>query len=315
MLYWDTDKLEELFRAEVFRLLLEKELIGRDTVNNMLSWKHSGFSADASVRVETIADAVRLGRYMIRSPLVLERLKWDDERGEVTYQARPKRSKGPSGGIARWDVLEFIARVTDHFPETGQQLTRNWGYYANASRAKRRRESGLPNSSNDTQNDQREQDRSEGSPRATQEDSGAGSGLGYAHRIVGQNYARQGLYSEAVPHYEQAVILDDSSYGRGWLGHAYSKSGRVDEAHSVLERLDELAETQYVSPERPSTRAFLTWTSVSSGWSARTKYERAKYRCCACIRGGGCRTRPAIRRASAPRRTRGITSRTPRLGT
>ncbi len=91
--------------------MLEKELVGRDTVNNMLSWNHSGFSADASVRVETIADAVRIGRYMIRSPLVLERLNWDGERGEVTYQARPKRSQGPSGGIARWDVLEFIARA------------------------------------------------------------------------------------------------------------------------------------------------------------------------------------------------------------
>ena len=77
---------------------------------------HYVFSADATVRVETIADAVRLGRYMIRSPIVLERLNWDDERAEVTYQARPKRSKGPSGGIARWDVLEFIARVTDHIP-------------------------------------------------------------------------------------------------------------------------------------------------------------------------------------------------------
>ena len=32
--------------------------------------------------------------YMIRSPLVLERLKWDTERGELTYQARPKPSKG-----------------------------------------------------------------------------------------------------------------------------------------------------------------------------------------------------------------------------
>jgi len=130
MLYWDTDKLEELFRAEVFRLLLEKKLIGRDTFNNMLSGNHSGFSVDASVRVETITDAVRLGRYMIRSPLVLERLHWDAERAEVTYQARPKRSKGPSAGITRWDVLEFIARATDHIPETGQLLIRNWGYYS-----------------------------------------------------------------------------------------------------------------------------------------------------------------------------------------
>ena len=100
--------------------MLEKELIGRDTVNNMLSWNHSGFSAHASVRVETIGDAARIGRYMIRSPLVLERVKWDAERGEVTYRARPRRSKGPAGGLERWDVLEFIARVTDHVPEPGQ---------------------------------------------------------------------------------------------------------------------------------------------------------------------------------------------------
>ena len=99
---------------------------------------------------------------MIRSPLVLERLYWDAERAEVTYQARPKRSKGTSGGIARWDVLEFIARATDHIPETGQQLIRNWGYYSNASRAKCRRELGLPNSTLDNQNDDHEQDRSDG---------------------------------------------------------------------------------------------------------------------------------------------------------
>ena len=105
-------------------------------------WNHSGFSADASVRVETIPDAVRIGQYMARCPLVLERLKWDAETGEVTYQARPKRSQGPNGGIERWDVLEFLARVTDHIPEAGQQIIRNWGFYSNASRAKRLREAG-----------------------------------------------------------------------------------------------------------------------------------------------------------------------------
>ena len=40
MLYWDTDKLEELFRAEVFRLLLENECIGRDTVDKHSSEGH-----------------------------------------------------------------------------------------------------------------------------------------------------------------------------------------------------------------------------------------------------------------------------------
>ena len=61
---------------------LEKELIGRDTVNNMLNWNHSGFSADASVRVETIADAVRIGRYMIRSPLYISERVLDRDSGD-----------------------------------------------------------------------------------------------------------------------------------------------------------------------------------------------------------------------------------------
>ncbi len=119
------------------------------------------FGFDTAVSV-TIADAVRLGRYMIRSPLVLERLKWDTERGEVTYQARPQRSKGPAGGLERWDVLEFIARVTDHIPEPGQQLIRNWGYYSNASRAKRLRESSLQSSAPPMQDQQRKPDSDEG---------------------------------------------------------------------------------------------------------------------------------------------------------
>ena len=34
-------------------------------------------------------------------------------------------------------MLEFIARVVDHIPEPSQQMTRYWGFYANAARGKR----------------------------------------------------------------------------------------------------------------------------------------------------------------------------------
>jgi hypothetical protein len=156
--YFDSDKVEQLFRAEVLRLLLKKQLITEQTVNNMLSWRNSGFSVDATVRVDTIREAARIGRYMIRCPLVLERLQWDEEHGEVVYAARPSRAKGPFGGVVRWDVLEFIARVTDHIPEPGQQLIRNWGYYANASRGKRRRCSELESPRDQEGTDQEEQD-------------------------------------------------------------------------------------------------------------------------------------------------------------
>ena len=67
------------------------------------------------------------------------------------------------------------------------------------------------------------------------------------HVRLGQNYELRGLFSEAIPHYEKAFELDDT-YGLGNLGHAYAKSGRVDEAHAVLERLEELAKSRYVAP-------------------------------------------------------------------
>jgi hypothetical protein len=44
---------------------------------------------------------------------------------------------GPWPTAASWDVLEFIARVVDHIPEPSQQMTRYWGFYANAARGKR----------------------------------------------------------------------------------------------------------------------------------------------------------------------------------
>ena len=77
---------------------------------------------------------------MIRCPIVLERLEWDEHSGEVVCPARPGRTSSPYGTEARWDVLDFIAHVVDHVPERGQQLVRYWGWYSNAARGKRRRE-------------------------------------------------------------------------------------------------------------------------------------------------------------------------------
>ena len=111
--------------------------IGGETVRNLLTWRHSGFSAHGDVRVKDRQGAARLGRYMIRCPLALKRLSWNEETAEVSYAARPTRRSGPRPTTASWDVLEFIARVVDHIPEPSQQMTRYWGFYANAARGKR----------------------------------------------------------------------------------------------------------------------------------------------------------------------------------
>ena len=93
------------------------------------------------VRIRILCyEAARLGRYMIRGFIVLERLKWDEERQEVVYTAHPRKAAGPYGSEARWDVLDFIARMTQHIPDGGQQYQRYWGFYSNAARGKRLRE-------------------------------------------------------------------------------------------------------------------------------------------------------------------------------
>ena len=131
--------LERLFRAEILRMLVDKGLIGEDTVRNLLAWRHSGFSIHGAVRVKDRQGAARLGRYMIRCPLALKRLSWDEDTAQVAYKARPTRRSGPLPSTTNWDVLEFIARVVDHIPEPSQQMTRYWGFYANAARGKRRK--------------------------------------------------------------------------------------------------------------------------------------------------------------------------------
>jgi hypothetical protein len=137
LVWFDARHVERLFRAEVLRMLLEKELVTEAIVDNLLSWQHSGFSAHGAVRVEDRQGAVRLGRYMIRCPIVLKRLQWDIETGHVLYRGRPSRRSRPVPAEARWDVLEFIARVVDHIPEPSQQMVRYWGHYANAARGRR----------------------------------------------------------------------------------------------------------------------------------------------------------------------------------
>jgi hypothetical protein len=94
--------------------------------------------------VEERSEAIRLGRYGIRCPLVLERLEWDEIFGQVIYRARPGRHDAGGESVARWDVLEFLARVLDHLPEPGQQLLRYWGWYSNAARGRRLRQQGEP---------------------------------------------------------------------------------------------------------------------------------------------------------------------------
>jgi ribosomal protein S27E len=127
----DDARLVEIFSREVLDLLVGRGLLSPEWAGRILSWPHTGFSVHSRVRARTRPEAERVGKYMVRPVLALERLSWLD--GKVAY--RP----ADDGRQEVMDYLEFIARVTSHIPDKGQVMVRYYGLYANAHRGKVRK--------------------------------------------------------------------------------------------------------------------------------------------------------------------------------
>ena len=49
-------------------------------------WRHSGFNVHSQVRAQTKKEADRVGKYMIRPLLALERLSYEEKEGKVCYR-------------------------------------------------------------------------------------------------------------------------------------------------------------------------------------------------------------------------------------
>jgi hypothetical protein len=99
------EPFRELFAHKVLSLLLERGKIGTDVVENIRSWKHSGFSVDKSVRIEAgdRAGLERLLRYIVRCPFSIERVIRLSDNDHVIYHAEhddPRRFPLPQGGAS-----------------------------------------------------------------------------------------------------------------------------------------------------------------------------------------------------------------------
>lgn len=75
------------------------------------------------------------------------------------------------------------------------------------------------------------------------------SNFGMAYFFLGQAYEQKGLYPEAVAALERAVTLTErSAEALAWLGRTWALAGESGKAHTLLEELNRLALTRYVSP-------------------------------------------------------------------
>jgi hypothetical protein len=118
----DDTRLAEIFAREVLAFLVGKELLSPEWAERLLSWRHTGFSVHSLVRAKTKSEAERVGKYMIRPVLSLERLSFLEPEGKVGY----RHGQGV-GDQETMDYLEFIARVTSHIPDKGQVMVRYYG--------------------------------------------------------------------------------------------------------------------------------------------------------------------------------------------
>jgi tetratricopeptide (TPR) repeat protein len=81
--------------------------------------------------------------------------------------------------------------------------------------------------------------------------------LALAHLWLGQIYMSPKVVDEkALEHLQSAVNLD-LTFALGWLGCAYARLGKKEEAIKILGQLDELSKERYISP--------LQWAAVYSG--------------------------------------------------
>ena len=135
----DDSRLAELFAREVLADLVGRELLSPEWADRLLSWRHTGFNVHSRVRAKTRNEAERVGKYMIRPLLSLERLSLDEREGQVCYRYGKEAKE-----MERMDYLEFIARVTSHIPDKGQVTVRYFGLYANAHRGKVKKASHEP---------------------------------------------------------------------------------------------------------------------------------------------------------------------------
>jgi len=71
----DDSRLADVFAREVLAMLVRKELLSPEWAACILFWRHTGFNVHSRVRARTKHEAERVGKYMVRPVVALDR--WD----------------------------------------------------------------------------------------------------------------------------------------------------------------------------------------------------------------------------------------------
>lgn len=74
-----------------------------------------------------------LASYIIRASFSQERMTYVPEQSEVIYRSKDGKEE------KAFDALEWLAAMSSHIPNKGEQMVRYYGYYSNVSQGKRKK--------------------------------------------------------------------------------------------------------------------------------------------------------------------------------
>ncbi len=131
-----TALLEQALRERIFALLKAEGCIDDPLIERMRTWRHSGFSVHNGVHVRGSDQQGRqqLARYMLRTPLSLEKMEYVPASGTVIY-----RSKMHATLKRNFQVIpgaKWLQLLIQHIPDKHEHLVRYYGAYSSRYRGK-----------------------------------------------------------------------------------------------------------------------------------------------------------------------------------
>jgi hypothetical protein len=138
---FNPDDRKEAFQYEVLKMLKKEGKINDATIENMLSWHHSGFHVYVGnkIRPDDEAGLENLAKYIVRACFSEQRMiyipveKSSDGTAKVIYTSKDGRSR------KTFDALDWLALLVTHIPGRYEQTVRYYGYYSNKSRGLRKK--------------------------------------------------------------------------------------------------------------------------------------------------------------------------------
>src|SRR5262249_40772978 len=81
------EHLTAMCRGLVLRMLTRRDRLAESTAERMLAWRHAGFDVwvGEPVLPWEVESRKRLARYLLKAPLSLERMRYDDQTCRVEY--------------------------------------------------------------------------------------------------------------------------------------------------------------------------------------------------------------------------------------